>query len=70
MARALPQFESRAGLILWGGRDFCFDDTYLKRWREYYPRADCTRYPEAGHYLLEDAGEDARSRLRNYLLAG
>jgi hypothetical protein len=25
------------------------------------------RYADAGHYVLEDVGADARSRIRNYL---
>lgn len=70
IAASLPGLAPKAGLILWGGRDFCFDDTFLARWRELCPGAACTRYADAGHYVLEDAGADARERLRNYFLAG
>jgi haloalkane dehalogenase len=58
--------ESRPGalagipkLILWGGRDFCFDDFFLKRWRETYPDARVERLGNAGHYVLEDGGPPA-----------
>ena len=67
LAARLPDFADRAGLILWGGRDFCFDDYFLSRWRALYPQAECVRYAEAGHYVLDDAGPDVRQRIRRYL---
>jgi haloalkane dehalogenase len=67
LAARLPEWSDRVGLILWGGRDFCFNDYFLSRWRELYPQAECVRYADAGHYVLEDVGADARSRIRNYL---
>ena len=45
-------------MILWGARDFCFDDAFLSRWREIYPDARVERLENAGHYVLEDAGAD------------
>ncbi len=67
IARSLPGFAGREILILWGGKDFCFNDEFLRRWREIYPLAKCERYPEAGHYVLEDAGGDARGRIVRFL---
>jgi haloalkane dehalogenase len=46
-------------LIVWGGRDFCFDDTFLARWRKIFPSARCHRVADAGHYVLEDADTEA-----------
>jgi cis-3-alkyl-4-acyloxetan-2-one decarboxylase len=54
-------------LIVWGGRDFCFNDSFLARWREIYPEAKCLRLPEAGHYILEDGGEEARRPVIDFL---
>jgi haloalkane dehalogenase len=54
-------------MILWGARDFCFDDTVLSRWREIYPGARIDRFENAGHFVLEDAGGDARARIREFL---
>jgi pimeloyl-ACP methyl ester carboxylesterase len=31
---------------------------FLERWREIYPQAEVKSWPEAAHYLLEDAGEE------------
>jgi len=56
-------------LIVWGGRDFCFDDTFLARWRELFPAANCVRLDDAGHYVLEDAAEEVIPLIRDHLLA-
>lgn len=65
--RALPNFRSRPMLILWGGKDFVFDDDYLAAWRQRFPEAEVQRYAEAGHYLLEDAWEDIVPRIQRFL---
>lgn len=56
--RGLWQFGDRQILIEWGGRDFCFDDGFLGRWKEIFPQATVRRHGDAGHYVLEDARED------------
>jgi haloalkane dehalogenase len=67
IARGLPLLGPRPKLIVWGGRDFCFDRHFLARWRELYPHADVDLLPEAGHYVLEDGGGDARRRIGRFL---
>jgi pimeloyl-ACP methyl ester carboxylesterase len=59
--RALGEIEAKLGLlrdrpvmILWGGRDFCFNRHYYDRWRELLPAAASRYFEEAGHYILED----------------
>lgn len=61
--RGLAQFRDRPVLIVWGGRDFCFNDHFLQRWRELMPQADLTRIADAGHYVLDDAREDVIPRV-------
>jgi len=63
----LPQFRDRAVQIIWGGRDFCFDDRFLGRWREIFPQADVHRIADAGHYVLDDARDDVVPRIRAFL---
>jgi len=46
-------------LIIWGGKDFCFDESFLKRWREIFPQAEVQLIADAGHYVLEDAADMA-----------
>lgn len=64
----LGQFADRPKLILWGGRDFCFNDHFLARWREIYPAAAVHRYENAGHYVLDDTAGDAVSRISAFFL--
>ena len=54
----LAQFRDRPATILWGGRDFCFNDRFLARWQEVFPQAGVTRFTNAGHYVLEDARDE------------
>ena len=68
IASALPSLGPAPKLILWGGRDFCFDDWFFARWREIYPGAEVERLAAAGHYVLEDAGAEARGRIGEFLL--
>lgn len=53
----LDRFRDRPVLIVWGKQDFCFDDHFLSRWREYFPSAEVHEVPDAGHYVVEDAHE-------------
>jgi haloalkane dehalogenase len=55
----LPQLASCPIQIVWGGRDFCFNDAFLERWRKIYPAAAVHRIADAGHYVIEDAREEA-----------
>lgn len=66
---AVPQFRDRAALIVWGGRDFCFNDHFLQRWRELLPGAETNRIDDAGHYVLADAREEAVPRIVRFLTA-
>lgn len=61
--QGLAQFADRPITIIWGGQDFCFNDSFLARWREIYPEAAVMRVADAGHYILEDAREEVVSRL-------
>jgi cis-3-alkyl-4-acyloxetan-2-one decarboxylase len=65
--QGLAQFRDRPALIVWGGRDFCFNDTFLARWREVLPQARVHRIADAGHYVLEDAREEAVPLIRDFL---
>jgi cis-3-alkyl-4-acyloxetan-2-one decarboxylase len=42
-------------LLCWGGRDFCFNDTFYDEWRRRFPLAETHYFADAGHYVLEDA---------------
>lgn len=41
-------------LLLWGGKDFCFDEVFYREWCERFPDARKHYFPDGGHYILED----------------
>lgn len=41
----------------WGLKDWVFDEEFLKAWIARFPGAEVRRFPDCGHYLLEDAPE-------------
>ncbi|HRE81582.1 MAG TPA: alpha/beta fold hydrolase [Opitutaceae bacterium] len=55
----LAQFRQHPISLVWGGKDFCFNDHFLARWQEIFPQAVTTRIPDAGHYVLDDGGDQA-----------
>lgn len=67
VAANLPLLGRSEKLVVWGARDFCFDDGILSRWREIYPDARVERLETAGHYVLEDAGDRATTPIRDFL---
>ncbi len=57
VAASLPRFDALPCLILWGEKDFVFDHHFLREWQRLLPSAEVHRFANAGHYVLEDAGE-------------
>ncbi len=53
--------------ILWGERDFVFDQHFLAEWRRRLPEAEFHTFPDCGHYLLEDAHEEVTPLVRDFL---
>lgn len=41
-------------LILWGGKDFCFNDHFYEGWKRRFPKAESHYFGDGGHYILED----------------
>lgn len=65
--QGLAQFRDRPAVIIWGGRDFCFHDHFLKRWQTILPSARVHRLADAGHYVLEDAREEVIPLVQAFL---
>jgi cis-3-alkyl-4-acyloxetan-2-one decarboxylase len=60
----------RAGvplLLLWGGSDFCFTEHFYHEWRLRFPEAEGHFFPDAGHYLLEDAAAQVLPLVSRFL---
>ena len=62
----LPLLQDKPMLILWGGKDFCFNDQFYREWLRRFPEARRHYFPAAGHYLLEDAGPEVANRTRDF----
>jgi len=54
-------------LICWGEHDFVFDADYLAEWMRRFPDAEIHRFPDAGHYVLEDVPEKIIDLTREFL---
>lgn len=63
----LPAFADKPALIGWGEKDFVFDDPFLQQWLRTLPDAEVHRYPDCGHYILEDAGAPLRTAIVDFL---
>ncbi|HEY1190432.1 MAG TPA: alpha/beta fold hydrolase [Gemmata sp.] len=66
-AAALGQFRDTPTQLLWGLKDFVFDQHFLDEWKRYFPHAEVHTWPDCGHYLLDDAGELAIMRVWEFL---
>lgn len=68
-AGLLGQFAATPTLIAWGGKDFVFDDHFLRAWRTYLPQARVHYLADAGHYVLEDAAEELLPMIADFVRA-
>jgi haloalkane dehalogenase len=63
----LSRFRHTPMLICWGERDFVFDLDFLAEWQRRFPEAEVHRFPDAGHYVLEDAAAEIVPLVRDFL---
>jgi haloalkane dehalogenase len=63
----LPAFRDRPVLICWGDKDFVFDHHFLEEWARLLPHAEVHRFPNCGHYVLEDGSEQIIGLVRRFL---
>jgi pimeloyl-ACP methyl ester carboxylesterase len=56
--KGLNRLKSIPMLIGWGEKDFVFDEHFLQEWLHRFAAAEVHRYPDCGHYILEDASEE------------
>ena len=62
----LETFTKLPVLICWGLNDFVFDENYLDEWKKRMPKAEFHEF-DAGHYLLEDAGDEVIPIIQAFL---
>jgi haloalkane dehalogenase len=66
-ANQLHRLASLPMLIGWGGRDFVFDDAFLRVWQSHFPQAEVLYFADAGHYVLEDAALELVPRIAAFV---
>ena len=66
--RGVERMRRNPAMIVWGGTDFCFNDTFYEEWRRRLPDARAVHLPDAGHYVLEDARSDVLPLVVPFLL--
>lgn len=64
---SLQNIKDSPMLICWGGEDFCFNDAFYVQWQKRFPAAQCHYFPEAGHYVLEDAFSEIDPLVQTFL---
>ncbi len=54
-------------MLAWGMKDWVFDEAFLNGWIRRFPRAAVKRFPDCGHFLLEDAGDEVVSLIKDFV---
>ena len=65
----LKKLADKPVQIVWGGKDFCFNQHFFKRWCELFPNAEVHLHKAHGHYILEDGGRVVTKQIRAFLEA-
>ncbi len=65
--KSLDRFASTPSMACWGMKDFCFHGGFLDEWKRRWPDLQSHRFPDAGHYVLEDSGQAAIERIQAFL---
>ena len=63
----LSQFQSAPMLLCWGKQDWCFTLDFLKEFQSRFLQASTVTFPQAGHYLFEDAKEELLQEIQIFL---
>jgi haloalkane dehalogenase len=65
--RKLPALADRPIALIWGMRDWCFRPDCLDRFMEAWPKAEVYRLADVGHWVVEDAPEQAAAIVEEFL---
>jgi haloalkane dehalogenase len=66
--KGLELLRAKPIQVVWGGKDFCFNDHFLQRWQEVFPDSKTCYHENCGHYILEDGGLQIWEEIRAFLL--
>jgi len=57
-------------LILWGGKDFCFNRYFFDEWQRRFPNAEKHYFEQGGHYILEDCFDEIKPIIQRFFRSG
>lgn len=63
----LPSLANRNSLLVWGMKDWCFRPDCLEKFAGYWPQAEIHRLMDVGHWVVEDAPDQAEQLVSNFL---
>lgn len=63
----LTLLANKPSLLMWGMRDWCFRPECMDRLKSHFPAAQSVEFPEAGHYLMEDAADEVVAVLSRFV---
>ena len=66
IGESLDYWREKPVQILWGMRDWCFHEGILAEWRRRLPGAEVHTFADAGHFLLEDEGDEISERIGTF----
>ena len=54
-------------LLTWGMKDWVFDEAFLNGWIKRFPKAAVRRFPDSGHFLLEDSPAEVVALIKGFV---
>jgi len=70
ISTGLDRLTGLPAVLFWGEKDFVFDHHFLDEWRRRFPHAEVHRFPDCGHYVLEDAADEIEALVRAFVEPG
>ena len=64
---SLPEFCETPVQLVWGMKDWCFNEQCLQRFMDAWPHASVLKLNDVGHYVCEDATDDDLSAVIEFL---
>lgn len=65
--QCLDRLKDKPMLLVWGEKDFVFDNDYRDEWLRRFPAAKRISVPDGGHYIIEDAPEIVIPAIEGFL---
>lgn len=63
----LPTLADMPIQLIWGMQDWCFTPECLEKFEHYWPQAQVQRIEDGGHWVLEDAPEEVKATVTDFL---